>query len=151
MTSLTRRESSGRPVSLREALDALFEESFVPSRGEWSSSGRGSIPAIDMYETEDDIIVQSPIPGVKAEDLDVTITGDQLTIRGQVEERDETEEERYILRERRYGSFCRSVTIPTRVKVGQVEAEIEDGMLTLTLPKAEEAKPRGIKVKTKKK
>lgn len=107
--------------------------------------------AVDVYETNGDVVVKMPVPGIKPDDLDITITGDTITVRG--ESREETEEEsqkrNYYYKEVRYGSFARSVTMPAAVDASKVEAETEDGILTLTMPKAESAKPKSIKVKSK--
>ncbi len=106
---------------------------------------------MDMYETDDAVIVKSAIAGVDPDDLDISITGDTLSIRGKCEAEEEIEEEKYICRERRYGAFSRSLTIPVPVVADEAEAEFENGMLTLTLPKAEEIKPKAIQVKAKRK
>ncbi|MCX7683316.1 MAG: Hsp20/alpha crystallin family protein [Anaerolineae bacterium] len=149
MTNLVRWEPFRELISLREAMDRLFEESFVRPWSTWlTSPGEGTL-AVDMYETDDAIIVKSPIPGVKPEDLDISITGDTLTIRGETRAETEVKEEKYIRRECRYGSFCRSLPLPVPVVADKAVAEFENGVLTLTLPKAEEVKPKTIKVKTK--
>jgi HSP20 family protein len=105
--------------------------------------------AVDMYETDEAVIVKSAVPGLESEDLDINITGDTLTIKGESREEEEIEEENYFCRERRYGAFSRSLTIPVSIVPDEAEAEIEDGVLTLTLPKAEEVKPKAIEVKSK--
>ncbi|MCK4316173.1 MAG: Hsp20/alpha crystallin family protein, partial [Anaerolineae bacterium] len=105
--------------------------------------------AVDMYETDDAIIVKTAVPGVKPEDLDVSIVGDTLTIRGKTKAEKEIKKENYIRRERRCGSFCRSLVVPLPVMVDEAEAEFENGILTLTLPKAEEVRPKAIKIKAK--
>jgi HSP20 family protein len=102
-----------------------------------------------MYETDDAIVVKSTIPGIGPEDLDISITGDTLTIKGETRAEEEVEQESYICRERRYGAFSRSLTVPAPVVAEEAEAEFENGVLTLTLPKAEEVKPKAIKVKAK--
>lgn len=149
MSNLVRWEPFRDLISLREAMDRLFEESFVrPGLGRLVPAGAEAL-AVDMYETDDTIVVKSAIPGIKPEDLDISITGDTLTIKGETKAEEEVKEENYIRRERRYGSFCRSVAIPMPVMTDKAQAEFEDGVLTLTLPKAEEVKPKAIKVKTK--
>ena len=149
MSNLVRWEPFRDLISLREAMDRLFEESFVrPGVGRLVPAGMGT-PAVDMYETDDAVIVKSAIPGIKAEELDISVTGDTLTIRGETRAEEEVKEENYIRRERRYGSFCRSLAIPVPVVAGKAEAEFENGVLKLTLPKAEEVKPKAIKIKTK--
>jgi HSP20 family protein len=136
-------------TTLRNAMDRLFEESFVrPSSLLTEGEGRGTL-ALDMYQTGNDVIVKASLPGFKPEEVDISITGDILTIRGEHKEEKETKEEDYLYKERRYGSFSRSVTIPVAVKSERAEATFENGVLTLSLPKAEEAKPKQIKVKAK--
>jgi HSP20 family protein len=102
-----------------------------------------------MYETDDNVIVKSAVPGIDAQDLDISITGDTLTIKGETKAEKEIEEENYIRRERRYGAFSRSLAIPVQIKADEAEAAFENGILTLTLPKAEEIKPKTIQVKAK--
>jgi HSP20 family protein len=88
------------------------------------------------------------VPGIKPEDLDITVTKNTLTIKGEVRQEEEKEEERYHLRERRYGRFARSITLPTSVDADEIEANYENGVLTLRLPKTEEVKPKRIEVKS---
>ncbi|MFQ6059026.1 MAG: Hsp20/alpha crystallin family protein [Anaerolineae bacterium] len=137
-------------MSLRDAMDRLFEESFVrPSRWlvpRWE--GVGTLP-IDMYETDEDVVVKASVPGVKPEELDISVTGDTLTIKGETRAEEEVKNEYYYCRERRYGAFSRSVTLPVSVKADKAEAVFKNGVLTLTLPKVEEVKPKTIKVKAK--
>ena len=149
MSHIVRWEPFRELVSLREAMDRLFEESFVrPGGGRLAPAGM-EIPAVDMYQTDDAVVVKSAIPGIKPEDIDISITGDTLTIRGETRVEEEVNEENYIRRERRYGSFCRSLALPLPVVTEKAEAEFENGVLTLTLPKAEEVKPKAIKIKAK--
>jgi len=149
MSNLVRLEPFRDLISLREAMDRLFEDSFVrPTGGQMVPAGTGTL-AVDMYETDEAIVVKSAIPGVDPENLDITVTNDMLTIKGETRTEAEVKEENYIRRERRYGSFCRSLAIPLSVVADKAEAEFENGVLTLTLPKAEEVKPKAIKVKAK--
>ncbi|HIE38933.1 MAG TPA: Hsp20/alpha crystallin family protein [Anaerolineales bacterium] len=150
MSNLIRWEPFRDLISLREAMDRLFEESFVRPRGGWIRAGEMETLAVDMYETEDSIVVKATVPGVTPEDLDISLTGDTLTIRGEVKREEEVKEENYLRRERYYGSFCRSLPLPTQVVADDAEAVFENGVLTLTLPKAEEVRPRAIKVKARK-
>jgi HSP20 family protein len=148
MASIVRWEPVNDMMALRDAMDRMFEERFgrppVPF-GPWSE---GNL-AIDMYETDETVVVKTAIPGVKAEDIDVSVTGDTLTVKAETLEEEEIDRESYLRRERRYGSYCRSVTLPGGVESDQAEADYSDGVLTLTFPKAEEVKPKSIKVKTK--
>ncbi len=149
MTNLVRWEPFRDLISLREAMDRLFEESFVRPRTEWLAPLGAETLAVDMYETDDAIVVKSAIPGIKPEDLDISIANDSLTIKGETKFEEEVQEELFIRQERRYGSFCRSLTIPMPVVADKAEAEFENGILTLRLPKAEEVKPKPIQVKAK--
>jgi HSP20 family protein len=149
MSNIVRWEPFRELVSLREAMDRLFEESFIrPGGGRLAPAGIGT-PAVDMYQTDDAVVVKSAIPGIKPEDIDISITGDTLTIKGETKSEEEVNEENYIRRERRYGSFCRSLALPLPVVTEKAAAEFENGVLTLTLPKAEEVKPKAIKIKAK--
>lgn len=150
MSDLVRWEPFRDLISLREAMDRLFEESFVRPRRGWLQPLAAEALAVDMYERGDSIVVKAAVPGVKPEDLDISVTGDILTIRGEVKREEEVKEENVLCRERYYGSFSRSLSLPTPVVADRAEAVFENGVLTLTLPKAEEARPKAIKVKAKK-
>ena len=146
--SMIRWEPFREMVSLRQAMDRLFEDSFIrPSR--LRPEPRADELPIDMYQTKDDVVVKAALPGVKPEEVDITITGDTLTIKGEHKEEQESKGEDYLYKEHRYGTFSRSVTIPPQVKSDEAEATFENGVLTLTIPKAEEIKPKQIKVKAK--
>jgi HSP20 family protein len=132
-------------VSLRDAMNTLFQESFVrPSNG----GGHGGFTALplDVSENENDFVVKGSLPGVKPEDVQITVHGDTLTIQGESKSAEEKKGEHWHLRERRFGSFQRSVSLPTAVDSERAEAQFEHGVLTLTLPKSESAKPRQIKI-----
>jgi HSP20 family protein len=149
MSSLIRWDPFREAMSLRNAIDRLFEESFVAPRVSWwAPLGIGDL-AIDMYETKDEVVVKAAMPGIKPEQTEVTITGNTLTIRGEAKEEKEVKEENYLCRERRMGIFSRSVSLPDGLKTDKAEATFEHGVLTLKIPKAEEAKPKTIKVKAK--
>ncbi len=149
MANIVRWEPFRDLISLREAMDRLFEESFVQPRSGWLAPFGPEALAVDMYQTNDAVIVKAAIPGVKPEDIDINITGDVLTIKGETKAEEEVKEENYFRRERRYGSFSRSLSIPVSVVADKATADFENGVLTLTLPKAEEVKPKAIKVKAK--
>jgi len=148
MANLVRWEPFRDMMTLRDAMERMFEEGFVRPPvpfGPWAEAGM----AVDMYETDDNVVIKTAVPGVKADDIDVSITGDTLTIKAETKEDEEIKRENYLRRERRYGSYCRSVTLPGGLKTDEAEADYSDGILTLTLPKAEEVKPKSIEVKTK--
>lgn len=137
-------------MSLRQAMDRLFEDSFIRPSRLWPELGRGELPLdIDMYQTANDVVVKAALPGVRPEEVDISITGDTLTIKGERKEEQEIRDDDYFYRERRHGAFSRSVPIPVSIKSDKAEAVFENGVLTLTLPKAEEVKPKQIKVKAK--
>jgi HSP20 family protein len=146
--SITRWDPWGDIVSLREAMNNLLEESFVRPRPGMPGPGMASSLALDVKETPDRFVVTASVPGVPPADIDITILGDTLRIRGQRKE--ETEESgeggRWLLRERRFGQFERTVSLPTVVNPEAADADFKDGVLTITLPKAETAKPRNIPV-----
>lgn len=150
--SVVRWEPFADLMTLREAMDRLFEESVVrPGSRLMAPHGTVIDLALDMYETENELVVTAALPGVKPEDVEVTITGDALCIKG--ETRAETKEEKanYLRQERRYGAFARTVALTTPVQADKAEAKFKDGVLTLSIPKAEEAKPKTIKIKTESK
>jgi HSP20 family protein len=130
-------------------MDRLFEDSFVQQPGRWPAVAEGSFLAVDVYETEDTVVVEAPVPGLKPEDVEITISGDTLTIKGETKSEEKVEREKYIRQERRYGSFCRAVALPEGLDRDKAEADFEDGVLKVTFPKLEEVKPKSIKVKVK--
>ena len=143
MSSLMRRDPYQGPVSLQQAMNRLFEDSFVRPMFDQQDMNL----AMDMYETDDSVVVKLAVSGAKPEDIQITVVGDTLTIKGKVEAEQETKDRNYHLRERRYGSFVRTVTLPVPVNVDATTAEFENGILTLTAPKREEVKPKTIQVK----
>ncbi len=149
--SLMRFDPEREFLSLRDAMNRLMEESFVlPSMiGEVRGSGRSWGLAVDMYETNDNLVVKASVPGIKPEQLDVTVQGETLTIKGETQDEQEREQGRYHVRERRHGAFSRTLTLPFPIQSDKVQATFENGVLTLSLPKAEEIKPRNIKVQVK--
>lgn len=147
MANITRFDPLGEMVSLRSAMDRLFEDSFVsPLSWRTLAGGDGITPPIDVHETADELVVTASLPGMKAEDVDITMTGQSLTLRGELKENNEVKREQYLYRERRFGSWSRSLQLPTRVQGEKAEATFADGVLTLRIPKAEEVKPRQIRI-----
>ena len=146
MSNLTRWEPMREMMTLREAMDRLFDDAFTRPL---SLSGVSASPAIDMYQTNDDVVVKATLPGLKAEDVDITVTGETLTLRGEFKVENEEKEASYHIREQRYGSFERSIMLPTDVKADKAKADFENGILTITMPIAEEVKPKSIMIKAK--
>lgn len=147
MSNIIRWQPMSDLVSLRDAMDRLFEDSFVTPR-KWLSPLDLSEPSLDVYETGNDIVVKAALPGIKPEDVDITLTGEMLTITGETKEETEQNDKTYIRRERRYGSFSRSVALPEGLDGDKADAKFENGVLTLSIPKSEQLKPKKIQVKT---
>jgi len=144
---VTRCDPFREAVTLREAMDRLFEDSFVPSGRREGAGERTFRLPLDAYVTQDEIVVTANMPGVKPEDVEITLEGDTLTIKGvrpgPIENVD------YVLQERPYGRFQRTLNINIPVDADKAEAKYEHGLLTLSIPKAEAVKPKTIAVVTK--
>ena len=148
MANLIRIEPFREMTSMRDVMDRLMDDGFHrPFGGMWDVE---SVPTMDLYQTVDAVVVKMGLPGVKPEDIQISVANGVLTIRGEVKEEKEEKEKTYHLRERRYGSFSRSISLPSNVSADKSDAEFENGVLTLTLPKAEEAKAKTIIVKARK-
>ncbi len=145
MNSLIRRDPFRELMSLRSAMDRLFDSTFLGTP--WEGPLFLEELPLDVAETTDAYIVKASIPGINPDDVEVTFSGRTLTIKGEVKSEQEKEDVHYHLRERRYGSFARSLTLPTPVQSDAIEARYEHGVLTLTLPKTEEARPKRITVR----
>ncbi|MBI2849252.1 MAG: Hsp20/alpha crystallin family protein [Chloroflexi bacterium] len=146
--NLVRWNPFGELMSLRQAMDRLVEESFVrPGEVLNSFWDGGHSVSLDMYQTANDLVIKADLPGIKPEDIDITVTGDTLTIKGETKDEQEIKRENYLRQERRYGAFCRSVTLPFPVQTDKAEAIYKDGILTLTIAKAEEIRPKQIQLK----
>ncbi len=146
MSNLTRWEPMREIMTLREAMDRLFDDAFTRPL---SLSAVSAMPAIDLYQTNDEVIVKAALPGLKADEVQISVTGDVLTLRGEFKQEEEKKEATWHIRERRFGSFERSVMLPTDVQTDKARADFENGVLTVTLPKAEAVKPRTISIKAK--
>jgi HSP20 family protein len=149
MANIVRWDPFDDVLSLRDAMDRLFEQSFIQPRfagiGREATMGR---LALDVIENPNEFVVKAAVPGLRPEDIDITVTGDTLTIKGQSRQETKQEKENYLLQERRFGAFQRSITLPASVQADKAQADFENGVLTLTLPKVEEVKPKQIKVAT---
>jgi HSP20 family protein len=133
-------------VSLRDAMNSLLQESFVHPLGHHGDGGAAPLP-LDVAETENEFIVTASLPGVRPEDVQITARGDTLTIRGESKAQEERKDTHHHLRERRCGQFQRTVSLSTPINADKAQANFEHGVLTLTLPKAEEARPKQIKIR----
>lgn len=112
---------------------------------------RGWMPAVDVFEKDDKFVVKAELPGIKENDIDVSVVGDTLYIRGEKKTETEVKDEDYYRCERSYGTFYRSIPIPSNVDANKIEASFDDGILEVTLPKSVKAKPKKIAVSAKKK
>lgn len=138
---------------IEEEMDRVWPHTFrsfriLPWYRSGNGNGNGNVP-IDAYYTDDALVVRATIPGFKAEDVDLTVTGDRLVLKGEVKGEKETKEERYLIRESRSASFHRSLALPKGLKTEKAEAAYEDGVLTVTIPKTEEVKAETHKIKVK--
>ena len=147
MANITRYNPFSEMVTLRDAMDRLFEDSFVSPLSWRTLNGEALNPALDLHQTPDEIVVTASLPGLKAEDVDITITGQTLSIRGEFKADETVDRDQFLYRERRYGTFHRQLQLPVRVRGEAASATFEDGVLTLHVPKAEEVKPRQVQVK----
>jgi len=135
----------GELERMRRDMDRLAQ---TLNRGVWGEPGAGVFPLMNVTEDKDHYYVRAELPGIKAEELDISITADTLSISGERKIPAEDEKAQYHRREREAGKFSRILTLPAQVDAGKAEARCADGVLTVVLPKAEEAKPRQITVKT---
>ena len=141
--SITRFEPFRGVTSLQDQINRLFSEAFDRSEG-------GSLtpwaPAVDIYETEHELVVKADVPDVKPEELDIRVERNILTIRGERKFEKKVDENNYLRVERSYGSFSRNFSLANTVNTEAIKADYKDGVLTLSIPKREEAKPKQIKV-----
>jgi HSP20 family protein len=133
-------------MTTQREFDRLFKEAFVPFFGEGELSTRTWAPPVDIYENENDIVLKAELPGVDPKDVEVRVEDNTLYLKGERKFEKEVKQENYHRVERSYGSFARSFSLPSSINAEKVKAEYKDGLLTLTLPKREEAKPKTIKI-----
>jgi HSP20 family protein len=133
-------------MSLRDAMDRLFDDSFLRPQ---ATGARQFGPAIDLAETDKELVVTAAVPGLKPDDLKVMVTGNTLEISAQTTSEQERKDATYHLRERSMASFTRAVALPKEVVADKAKAEFENGVVTLTLPKVESAQRRSITIKPK--
>jgi HSP20 family protein len=142
-TALTRRRPFEDFAGLHTRLDRLFEDLVADGkRGEWA-------PAVDVIRDKGKLIVRADMPGVKPEDIDIKVEDDILTVSGEHQEIKEEKEEKFVRRERRYGSFTRSIALPTGVDTEKITATVNDGVLEVTVPLPEETTKKAVEIKAK--
>ena len=144
MRTLTRWEPFRRATSLQDQVNRLFSD--VLERKSEESSLTAWAPSVDIYETEHELVVKADLPEIDPKDLDIRVENNILTIRGERKFEKNVSEENYLRVERAYGSFARSFTLANTVNSEAIKADYQNGVLTLSIPKREEAKPKQIKV-----
>jgi HSP20 family protein len=144
MNTITRRDQS-RGLTLQDEVNRLFEDNFTRER-----SGHADLatwaPPVDIYETENELVVKAELPDFQDKDIDVRIANNTLTIRGERKFEKDVKEENYLRIERAYGAFMRSFSLPNSVSSENIRADYRNGVLTLHMAKREESKPKQIKI-----
>jgi HSP20 family protein len=135
--------------NLQREMNRMFDSFFRSGADEPGLLSGNWMPPVDVAEEENEYIVKVELPGVNKDDVKITLESNILTIRGEKKDEKEIKEKNYHRMERNYGSFQRSFTLPTTVKTDKIDASYKDGILVVTLPKAEESKPKQIEVKVK--
>ncbi len=143
MASMVRRGTNEYPVRRGELQPQGYRTPW--GRGGWLDMG----PALDMYESDEAVVVEVSLPGVDIDDVSVKVTGDTLSIEGEMKEEQESTGRRYMHRERTYGRFFRSITLPGSAKGAEADASFGKGVLTVTVPKTAKAKPSKVEIKSK--
>ena len=134
-------------ANLQERMNRMFSDWRIRPTWESEEIGQGSwIPPVDIYETADAVVLKAELPGISKDDINVEVKDNTLTLRGEKKFEKEVKEENYYRVERSYGTFQRSFSLPSTVQQDKVKAKFKDGILEISLPKAEEAKPKQIKV-----
>ena len=150
MTTMTRfvpfRSTLSDVAVLQNRLNSIFQDFARPEGGQESLMAGNFVPAVDVYEDEQKLVLKLEVPGVKQEDLDIQVENQTLTVRGQRKFEAEEKEENFHRIERRFGSFVRSFTLPLTVDTGSVTAKYENGVLAVQLAKKEAAKPKQVKI-----
>lgn len=144
MKSLIRWEPLRELVDMGSLFDRFFGRDLMLERPIWGD--RAWSPAIDLYDQKDRLVVKAELPGIEKKDVKVSVDGDILSIKGEVNQEQETKDKDYYYSERTYGSFYRTVALPVAVQKDKVKASYRDGILTIDLPKGEEAKPKEIEI-----
>lgn len=141
---MERFDPFGRMMSVRQMMDRMLEDAFVMPREEQGATA--SSAPLNVYEDGDNLVVEAQLPGVKSEDVDVSVERGTLTIRAETQAEQERKERNYLIREHRRGSFVRSIRLPGTVDPDAVKASFENGVLRLSFPRSEQAKPRRIAI-----
>jgi HSP20 family protein len=143
------------PKEIERWFEEFFEEPFFPRSWRKFPKWRGLrelegiSPSVDMYDKKDEIVVKAEIPGVEKENINISVMDNTLTIKGEMKKEEEAKEEDYYYSERSYGSFGRMLSLPAKVQADKIKASFKNGILEIHLPKAEESKPKEVKVEVK--
>ena len=132
-------------ITMQEAMDRYFDQAWTPRRAGWRPERRVDVLPLDVYSTDNELVIRASVAGVEPEDVEITIEGDRLTIKGETSAPLENVE--YHIQERRSGPFGRTLTLNIPVDADSAEATFQNGELTLIIPKAEEVRPKVIKIK----
>jgi len=132
-------------MDIQGEMDRLFDTFFISTAGP-RALDRAWAPLVDVYETKDEIVVTADLPGVKEKEIDVSLVGDLLTIKGERRHEQERKDESLHRVERAYGAFERQITVPMPIQADKVRALFKEGVLEIHLPKAEEVKPKQVKI-----
>jgi HSP20 family protein len=141
------RRRGGEVTTLRREMDRVFDRFFDGWPFRPLSEGRDWAPSVDVSETANEVVVKAEVPGMDAKDIDITITGDILTIRGERKQEKEEKDENFHCIERSYGAFSRSIRLPAEVEKDKVDAAYKDGVLKITMSKTKKASQKKIEVK----
>jgi HSP20 family protein len=139
------------PKRIEKMFDELFDEPFVPSNWMRMPSLRRLkqleefSPSVDMYDSKDEIVVKAEVPGMKKDDIKVSITDDMVSLKGEMKKEEEVKEDDYYS-ERGFGSFSRIINLPAKIKADKVNAKFDNGLLEIHMPKADDAKPKEVKI-----
>ena len=143
------------PKEIERWFDEFLEEPFFPRM--WRKFPRWRrlkeleevSPSVDMFDKKDEIVLKAEIPGVEKENISISLSDNTITIKGEMKKEEEVKEEDYYYAERSYGSFSRSLNLPAKVQAEKIKASFKDGILEIHLPKAEESKPKEVKIEVK--
>lgn len=144
MNSISRWDPFRNLASLQEQVNRLFEGNFSHDRDQPTLTGWA--PSVDIYETENELVIKADLPEVAEKDIDVRVENSTLTVRGERKLDQKVKEENYLRMERPYGFFSRSFSLPNTVNTEQIQAQYNDGVLMVTLPKRSESKPKQVRI-----
>lgn len=137
-------------ISIQERMNRLFDQTLGRTRAEEEGIAASAwAPSVDIYETPDRVVMKAELPGLTREDVEINVRDNTLSLRGERKFEKDVREENYLRIERAYGSFQRSFTLPATIQQDKIKAVFKDGVLEVTLPKAEEARPKQIKIDVK--